>query len=55
MSAVRFTVTKTEDDPMGESSTDPPANYGTDLDTPDVKIVEPSGGYRLNPYIKQLI
>ena len=42
MSSVRFTVTKTEDDPMGESSTDPPA-YGTTptaTDTPDVKIVD---------------
>ena len=47
MSAVRFTVTKTEDDPMGESSTDPP-NYGG-ADTPDVKIVDSntkiSGGF----------
>ncbi len=44
MSAVRFTVTKTEDDPMGESSTDPPTNYGAakgDSDNPDVKIVDP--------------
>ena len=49
MSAVRFTVTKTEEDPMGESSTDPP-NYGSaPADTPDVKIVDSdtkiSGGF----------
>ena len=40
MSAVRFTVTKTEDDPKGESSTDP-NDMTANTDTPDVKIVEP--------------
>ena len=45
MSAVRFTVTKTEGDPIGESSTDPVPGYGTtgggDADIPQVSIVDP--------------
>ena len=44
MSAVRFTVTKTEGDPIGESSTDPVPGYGTtagDSDIPEVSIVDP--------------
>ena len=44
MSAVRFTVTKAEDNPLGESSTDDKPNYGTaggDA-TPAVKIEDPT-------------
>ena len=48
MSAVRFTVTKAEDEsPIGESTTDGP-NYGTTAqgdDVPQVRIVDTDGKF----------
>ena len=49
MSTVRFKVSKTENDPIGESSTDSPkkTSYGTDdghVNIPKVQIVDSEGG-----------
>ena len=45
MSGVRFTVTKAEDNPLGESSTD--GNYGSADFAPAVKIEVPAVNGRI--------